>query len=134
MGLLLVELVGCATTDNWGTDAWNKERYREIIKESAEERIKDIYNGYKLISENNDLIIEKIDGSEKRKITSSPYITEHMGFISKDGKCILYRTTDETYSKDDFFIQPFDKDDSNKEKIDRETYSRFWDERFSVRQ
>lgn len=101
-----------------------------VRREDSEKKLKDVYNGYKIISEDNDLYIEKIDGTEKRRLTNTPNVKETWGFISKDGQCVSYKTTDSTYLKEEIFVLPINKDDSLREKIDDNQWENLHSERF----
>lgn len=127
-------LGGCATIDNNGLSYYDKRVLDKIMQEAREEvaqkRFKDSYNGFRIISENKDLYIEKVDGSEKRKITNTPELPETWAFITKDRGYIIYRTTDNLFLSDRYFSQSLNKDDSNKVEISEEEYIIHRNERF----
>ena len=129
-------LTGCATVENqsaWQSldelDKWADKRDIEIRKKVADERFKDSYNGLKIISENYDLYIETMDGKDKRRITNTPDVKETWAFFTKDGKSVIYQTTDSNFTTERYFIQPIDKDDGSKEEMSDGQYSIFHQER-----
>lgn len=120
IGLLLAE---CATTH---PIAWGEVKYIFF------DRIGEM----KLVSRENDLYIEKVDGSDKRKITSTSEIFERDAFFSKDGRYVLYETDESKYLmkgvadiKYSRFLQPVDENDSKKIEIDEFMYRDFKRER-----
>jgi Tol biopolymer transport system component len=85
----------------------NQVGYEKFFDSQGDER---------LIEKNNDLYLEKIDGSESRRITNTPKIKERTAYFSKNGRYIVY--FDETIS-DGYgaYLVQTNEDDSRKIKI-----------------
>lgn len=99
-------LNGCATTS--GVNQSN-------IDYDLQDTSKD--GDYKLIRKDNDIFLEKIDGSESRQITHTPYIREYPNF-TKNEKYIVYFEEGQRHKYDfKYFIVPIEKDDSSRKEI-----------------
>ena len=72
--LLSVFLTGCATTP-----------YQRLGYEFIDRR-----GDLRLVKRDNDLYLEKFDGSESKRVTYAPDTCEHKVCFSKNGKFILY--------------------------------------------
>ena len=91
------------------------------------EKFCDSKGEYRLVSKNNDVYLEKLDGTESRQITHTPKIQETTANFSKNGKSILY--VEElsagllagVYWKD--YVVESDKDDSSRREISASEYS-----------
>lgn len=133
---VLMGLAGCATAGSsiYSNDNGMTADEREIViknrQEKSEQRLKDVYNGYKLISESNDLFIVKLDGNERSRITSTPEVKETWAIITKDGSCVAYKTTDQTFLKEEIYLQPIGKDSSFSERLSDEQWMNLLTERF----
>ncbi len=87
--------------------------------------ILDANDEYKLIKRNNDIYLERLDGTEAKRITHTPGITEFDAGFSADNKSILYTGfpyTFDDYSGDIYEVRyavAVGKDDSTKKEIER---------------
>jgi hypothetical protein len=109
IGISLLGLAGCATTGNYA--GGNDIGY---------ERFFDRRGDYKLVSRNNDVYLEKIDGSDSRQITHTPDIREGGADFGRDGKYILYsEDVFDPYAKirGKYYKINFDSDDSTRKQI-----------------
>ena len=100
-------ITGCATTP------YNRLGYKFIGRNEDS----------KLVRRNNDLYIEKINGSDSRRITNTPETCEDLACFSKNGEYILYAHYIITYIplKSNYYIyyyQPTDGDDSQRTEVD----------------
>ena len=75
-----LSLTGCATTGyaNGAKSGVSYDKYH------------DSYGEYRIVSRNNDLYVEKLDGSEKRKITNTPHLREFCAHFARKGDFIVY--------------------------------------------
>lgn len=97
---------GCATT---GSAVQNNLGYEFL----------DSYGDYKIVRKDNDTYLEKLDGSESKRLTHTPDVYEDGYFVSR-GKYIRYR---ETHGKSGrYFVISIDGDDSNRKEISLEEY------------
>ena len=93
--LVCLALGGCATT-GYATGGRNEIGY---------EKFHDSYGDQKIVSRNNDLYLEKLDGSESRKLTNTPDLLELWPRFIENGKKIIYA---EWHGKQDIKIgEPF---------------------------
>lgn len=81
VGLGLLGMTGCATTGEYATNNSSEIGYEKFF---------DSYGDYRLVRRNNDVWIEKLDGSESRQITHTPNVKEERADFSKDNNYILY--------------------------------------------
>lgn len=73
---------------------------------------------YRLVGRNNDVWIEKIDGSEKRQITHTPSVREDEAYFVMGSKYIVFGKIN--YSQaylSKVYLVAFDKDDTAKKEI-----------------
>lgn len=77
---------------------------------------------YRLVQRNNDIWIDKLDGSESRQITHTPRIAEIEAQFSVDGKHVVYETQDLVFISPifKFYRVPIDKDDGEREEISKQ--------------
>jgi len=125
LGLGLMGLVGCATTGSAGQNTQNEIGY---------EKFYDSQGDYKLVRRNNDIYLEKIDGSEARQITHTPDIEESYANFSTDGKYIVFGEELKVKESGSYpYIRKYiaankvyriksDSDDSTKQEISYEEY------------
>jgi len=83
----------------------------------------DSYGEYKLLRRANDLYIEKLDGSESRKITYTPNNYE-VGYLIEDAKYLLVAETQLDGKTIKYYVIPSDKDDTKKKEIIIDEYYR----------
>lgn len=83
----------------------------------------------RLIGAAKDLYTDRMDGTGKRRVTSTPETPERDAFFSKDGRYIIYMTDESRRFaggiidiRYNYFLQPIDGDDAAKSKIDEFTY------------
>ncbi|MDB4349743.1 hypothetical protein OAA99_02180 [Omnitrophica bacterium] len=93
-----------------------------------------------LIGRGRDLYIIRMESGAKRKITSTPEVTEEDAFFSNDGRFVLYKTKkkksafDKTSSPEvERFMQPIDANDLQREEINFFLYKDFKKERIKGR-
>lgn len=98
-------LTGCITT---GYALQNGVDYDQFYDSNGE---------YKLVGRNNDVWMEKIDGSEKRQITHTPSIPELRAYLVSDQKYIVYTEPQHLFSNSKSFIVPSDSNDSERKPI-----------------
>lgn len=99
--MLGIVLTGCATTGGY---EYEGHRWAQLGE-------------HKIITKNNDLYIEKIDGSESRRLTHTPELIEGGRFVS-GGKYFVYNEIKsylDTHPK--YYIMPTDGDDSQRKEI-----------------
>jgi hypothetical protein len=103
---------GCATT----SEMYNTEKSTNIDYSCL-----DLRGEYKLTMRDNDVYLEKIDGSEKRQITHTPEIKEHNAVFSGDGNYIIFIERYQNPKGEDpifkYFLTKKDSDDSTKKEI-----------------
>ncbi len=99
-----VGLSGCATISH---TAENKVDYEFL----------DSQGDYRLVERNNDIYMEKLDGSESRQITHTPNVREEFALFSKTGKYILIEERYNLESNPKYYLIKFDSDDSTKKEI-----------------
>lgn len=133
LGIGLLGLTGCATTGYTGESKeykrWEVERLTEARKKQNGNMFKDSYLGRRLFSENEDLYIENLDGTDKKRITYSPETKETWAFFTKDGKYVFYRTTDNNFSTEEYNIALIEEGKAAR-RISEDEYSVYWEERF----
>lgn len=97
-------LGGCATTS--GT----------MQKDVGYEQFYDSQGDYKLVGKNNDIYLEKLDGSESRQVTHTPNVKERAGYFTKTGNYIIYwdETTPDGYGA---YLVKTEEDDSKRIRI-----------------
>lgn len=83
VGLSLMGLAGCATTGSYAVESNNM----------SGEKFYDLKEEYRLVGKNNDVYLEKEDGTESKQVTYTPKMPEQAAFFSKDGKKIVYLET-----------------------------------------
>jgi hypothetical protein len=107
-----VGLGGCATMNGTGQNTQNEIGY---------EKFYDSYGDYKLVGRNNDIYLEKIDGSESKQITHTPHIVEIEAQFSVNGKYIVYETQDLFFISPifKFYRVPINRDDTNRQEISK---------------
>lgn len=113
----LMGLAGCATTSEFAVH--NEPNYRFL----------DSYKGYRLVERNNDIYLEKLDGSESRRITNTPNINERYATISKEGEYIAYEEDRGGYYNAQYYLIKFNSDDSIRKRISLEEIRRISIER-----
>jgi|GEM_PF-3342676 hypothetical protein len=113
VGLGLMGLAGCATTGSAVQNTQNEIGY---------EKFYDAHGDYKLVGRNNDIYLEKLDGSESKRITHTPNTLEMGANFVADGKYIVY-TEEGTYAH---FLITKEEDDSNKKLISTKEYLRYF--------
>lgn len=114
----LIGLAGCATTSELAN---NNIGYEEFF---------DSYGDYKLVGRNNDVYMEKLDGSESKKITHTPGIKEGDAFFVEKGKYIVYFEWRRTPSFGDNkrYIQKTEGSWEERREINGAEYSRYFNE------
>ncbi|MGD9014699.1 MAG: hypothetical protein PVI33_01565 [Candidatus Omnitrophota bacterium] len=128
-------LGGCATESQY-TKITETKTKEQIEEERLGYQFKDRSGDLRLVMRNNDLYIEKIDGSDTRRITYSPAVMEYFANFSKDGRYVFYTTAnskDEMYAKiidgyyvgvgKHFFLQSVEEDDRNRNEI---SFGEYW--------
>jgi hypothetical protein len=103
-GIGLMGLAGCATTGM-------SEGY--FYQQNGE---------YQLVSRNNDLYLEKLDGKEGRRLTNTPENAEFKVRFVADGKYIIYLELARRFPLESHkaYIIPTDGDDSERKEINQE--------------
>lgn len=83
----------------------------------------------RVVGRNKDLYIEKMDGSDSRRITSTAETYERDAFFSKDGRYVVYETDESRHFsggvadiKYNYFMQLIDGNDTTKIEIDEFMY------------
>ena len=115
----VLALGGCATTGSYAQSESNVD-YEKFL---------DSYGDYKLVRRNNDIWMEKLDGSESRQITHTPNTKETGAFFSKDRGYIAFSLD---YLDGPFYLVKSDADDKSKKEISKNEYIRIinYDNRF----
>lgn len=67
------------------------------IDEAPEFAFFDRLGELRLVSREKDLYVEKLDGSEKRRLTSTSLVVERDAFFSKGGIYVVYETDESRY-------------------------------------
>lgn len=119
VGLLLVVVWGCSAKTTDGGEAMDRR------------------GDLRLVSRDNDLYVERANGSQSRRVTNTPGIIEIGAKFSADGQSIVYSTTTSRYDKavtamvkdalitgDHFYIQPVKEDDAARTETSSEEYFR----------
>jgi hypothetical protein len=110
VGLALLGASGCATTGYTGGKRVNYE-------------FCDKYGEYKLVKKNNDLYIEKLDGSESRRITNTPNIREGTARFISEGKYIIYSEVPKIgWGITGSYIIPRNSNDKDRKEISRDEF------------
>ena len=91
-------LTGCATTGWFNGQVWQQR------------------GDYILITRNDELYLEKLDGSDSRQLTHTPGCAESRARFVGDGKYIVYAEHRTSFDGVPFII-PADGDDSKKKEI-----------------
>lgn len=117
---------GCATTGG----------YAESNSNIGYEKFYDSYGDYKLVQKNNDVWMEKLDGSEAPKqITHTPDKLESIAFFSVNSKYIFYsenKTPNYIIGEGPHYLIPMGLNDERKKEIGREEMIHHWEERDAV--
>lgn len=109
-------IFGCASKDKIGGGGY-KHHFAQ-------------YGKYNLISKNNDLYIEKIDGSGSKRLTFTPKFREDFAFIVGNSGYVAYSVY-ENSSKIDlskpnrFYIQNMDMDFKSRKRISEEEFNSY---------
>lgn len=104
----LIGAVGCATVPS------TMQR-----SEIGYEQFYDSQGDYKLVGKNNDVYIERLDGSESRQITHTPSMKEGYAYFTKNGKYILYAYR----AGEGAFMVKRGEDDNNQKRISEKEFS-----------
>lgn len=112
----LIGLGGCATT---GSAVQNTQ------SEIGYEKFYDSYGDYKIVGRDNDIYLEKLDGSESRRITNTSSIKEDFAIFSKDGNYIAYHE-----NTDRHYIIRSNTDDRERKEISFDEISNIIEERY----
>lgn len=102
IGAGLIGLSGCATVG-------------AVESRLDYDRFYDTNGEYRLVGRNNDVWIEKIDGTEKRQITHTPKVQESIAFFAYDNKYIA--CSEYGWGASKMFIVPINKDDNESKEI-----------------
>ena len=106
IGASLLGLNGCATTGSYAVSGTDYEQFYDT-------------NGIRrLVNRNNDVWIEKLDGSEKRQITHTPNIREDEAYFVLGSSHIVYGKLN--YAQpylSKVYLVPVDKDDNARKEI-----------------
>jgi len=105
VGLGLLGLTGCKSVP-----------VSKSQNEIGYEGFYDSYGNYRLVRRNNDIWMEKLDGSESRRITNTPAILERKAYFSKDGNYIIYLDGTIAYGEGAYLVKT-KEDDSAKVRI-----------------
>lgn len=105
LGLGLMGLAGCATTGQYEMHAWAQK------------------GEYIIITRNEDLYLEKLDGSESRRLTHTPtYVEANARFVGQ-GKYIVYgENNGSAFDTGRGYIIPADGDDSQRKEISEQEF------------
>jgi len=113
IGASLMGLAGCATTGSYAED--NSQR------NFGYDSFDDLKGEYKLVEKNNDVYLEKIDGSDSKQITHTPLVKETSAFSSEGNYIIVMENyenqRDRRNSHQKFFLIKRDSDDSTRKEI-----------------
>lgn len=113
--LLGVSLMGCATYGIYG---------------SEEDSFLDSYQGYRVISQNNDIYIEDTERTKSTRITFTPDIDEPVARITKDGKYLIYSEGNKTdWSDRKRYLKPLKDLSSPKIEITEPEANIYYNER-----
>lgn len=105
LGASLMGLAGCATTGQY--DGWVSEQRGE----------------YKLITRNDDLYLEKLDGSESKQLTHTPNYPSGGARFIQGGKYIVYgENNGSVFDTGRWYIIPAEGDDSQRKEITEREY------------
>lgn len=87
------------------------------------EKFYDSYGDHKLVGRNNDIYLEKLDGSESRQITHTPNNKERLAWFTKSGDYIVYwdETTPSGYGA---YLTNIKEDDSKRIHISEDEASK----------
>jgi hypothetical protein len=119
----LIGLAGCATTGSAVQNTQNEIGY---------EKFYDSYGDYKLVGRNNDIYLEKLDGSESRRITSTQDKIERYAYFVSNGKGIIYEEVSGKYYPYDeyrYFYIDRDKDDNSRKEISQKEFSNLFNDK-----
>jgi hypothetical protein len=114
IGLGLLGLGGCATGGNYS-----------VQDDIGYEKFLALRGDYRLVERNNDVYLEKIDGSDSRQITHTPDIREFGADFACDGKYILYSEDAPDYSakiRGKYYRINYNSDDSSRKQISLDEY------------
>lgn len=103
----LLGISGCATT-GYATGGRNEIEY---------EKFHDSYGDQKIVSRNNDLYVEDLDGKNSRRITHTPSVKERYATFSKDMNYIVYTEDYGSFDKRRHYLIKADSDDSERREI-----------------
>ena len=104
VGLGLMGLAGCATTGQYEMHAWAQK------------------GEYKIITRNDDLYLEKLDGSDSKQLTHTPAKTNTYARFVADGKYIVYGEINSNGVGSRYYIIPADSDDSQRKEISEQEF------------
>ena len=100
LAALLVSLAGCATTGLRESYVWRQQ------------------GEYQIITRNDDLYLEKLDGSESRQLTHTPNYPEWDARFVGNGEYIVYgETNGSSIDTGRLYIIPANGDDSERKEI-----------------
>lgn len=124
IGLMgLATLAGCASIKEYTQPIEYYQHEREVKR--MEEKLGYKFLGMKenkeLILKDNDIYLQKIDGTGSKQITHTPQLKEHTAVFSADGNYIIFvERYDAPRGKDpifEYFVIKSDSDDSTKREI-----------------
>jgi len=102
---------------------------QDMVKDDSEAYFYDRWGDLMLIGRGMDIYIEKIDGSDSRKITSTLDLPELDAFFGLGGRYVLYKVDkklsvfDKAHDyQNEFFMQKTDETDGKKIKINELLY------------
>jgi len=109
----LATLAGCATTGSYAED--NSQR------NFGYDSFDDLKGEYKLVKKNNDVYLEKIDGSDSKQITHTPLVKETGAFSAEGNYIIVMEEYENPHDRRNphqkFFLIKRDSDDSTRKEI-----------------
>lgn len=97
-------LTGCATTGLREGHVWAQNDTNE----------------HQIITKNDDLYLEKLDGSESKRLTHTPELSEWDARFAGNGKYIIYGEIRNSVDSGKLYIIPANGDDSQRKEISQQ--------------
>lgn len=138
LGIGLMSLAGCATTGYTQSNdptytAKNIMEVEALIRarqKAYQNKFKDSYDGKRIMEEVGDLYLENLDGNEKIRLTHTPQIKETWAFFTKEGKYIIYKTTNDNFTTDQAYLLSINEQKTESKEISDQEWNRHTEEKF----
>ncbi|MFH1061721.1 MAG: hypothetical protein V1747_02385 [Candidatus Omnitrophota bacterium] len=111
-------LIMCLLIFGAGCSAAKKELRR------ADDKIFTRYGELELVRKNNDLYLQKPDGSHNIRLTFTPQIKENSAFIASSSGYLIYSAFENPGKPEKYYMQNMDIGISSRKKITEQEFNR----------